>query len=89
VSDRRIPAEPSQNGESEDDTQYLLKSSVMKSRLLAAIERNEGLSVEEAIAQLSAQFGGLPIDWSDSWSEEDLADFTAASISRFEEEFGD
>ena len=29
---------------------------------------------------------GRTIDWSDSWSEEDLADATTASLRRFEEQ---
>jgi hypothetical protein len=30
--------------------------------------------------------GGRAVDWSDSWSDEDLADLTAASLRRLEEE---
>ena len=34
--------------------------------------------------QLAGLADGRPIDWSDSWSEEDMHDATAASIRRFE-----
>ena len=37
---------------SERETAYLLKSNAMKSRLLEAKDRNEGLSVEDARAKL-------------------------------------
>jgi hypothetical protein len=29
---------------------------------------------------------GKAIDWSDAWSDEDLEDFTRASLQRFEDE---
>jgi len=31
----------------------------------------------------------VPIDYSDAWTDEDLADFTAASVCRIEEEAAD
>ena len=38
--------------ESERETAYLLKSGTMKTRLLAAIERQEGTSFEAAVEKL-------------------------------------
>ena len=38
--------------ESESETAYLLKSETMKSRLLAAKERQQGISLEEAREKL-------------------------------------
>jgi hypothetical protein len=35
-------------------------------------------------ARLSELAEGKPIDWSDSWSEEDLRDARAASLQNFE-----
>ena len=40
-----------------------------------------------ALAQrLAALAPGAPIDWSDSWSDSDLQDFTASSLRRLETE---
>jgi hypothetical protein len=36
--------------------------------------------------QLADLADGRVIDWSDSWSDEDLADATWASVQRFEEQ---
>lgn len=36
--------------------------------------------------QLSELGAGSPIQWSDSWSDEDLADATASALHRFERE---
>jgi hypothetical protein len=36
--------------------------------------------------QLTDLAGGRAIDWSDSWSDEDLADATAAAVHRLEEQ---
>jgi PHD/YefM family antitoxin component YafN of YafNO toxin-antitoxin module len=38
--------------ESERETAYLLKSPVMKTRLLEAMQRHENISLEDALAQL-------------------------------------
>ena len=38
--------------ESERETAYLLKSPVMKTRLLDAMQRHENISLEDALAQL-------------------------------------
>ena len=38
------------------------------------------------LAELAA---GRPIDWSDSWTEEDTHDATAASLRRFDESEAD
>lgn len=37
---------------SERETAYLLKSDTMRQRLLAALERESGLSLEDAVAKL-------------------------------------
>ncbi len=36
--------------------------------------------------QLNDLAGGRAIDWSDSWSDEDLADATVAAVRRFEDQ---
>jgi hypothetical protein len=36
--------------------------------------------------RLAALHPNTKIDWSDSWSDEDLKEFTAASVRRFEAE---
>jgi hypothetical protein len=38
------------------------------------------------VERLAALNPSTKIDWSDSWSDEDLREFTAASIRRFEAE---
>jgi hypothetical protein len=38
------------------------------------------------VQRLAALAPNTRIDWSDSWSEEDLRDFTAHSLKRFEAE---
>ncbi|MCX6633023.1 MAG: hypothetical protein NTW28_35965 [Candidatus Solibacter sp.] len=35
--------------------------------------------------QLADLAGGRPIEWSDSWSDEDLAEATADAVRRFED----
>jgi hypothetical protein len=34
--------------------------------------------------QLEELAGGRPVDWSDSWSDDDLRDATVASLERFD-----
>lgn len=50
-------------------------------------ERETAKIVTWAI-HLSDLAQGREVEWSDSWSDEDLADATAASIRRFEEREG-
>ena len=52
-------------------------------RALPPEETTKLLSWATHVAQLSK---GKEIEWSDSWSEEDLADATAYSLRRFDEE---
>ena len=47
-----VPIELWREIEAEQETAYLLKSSVMKTRLLEAKNRQEGISLEDARAQL-------------------------------------
>jgi hypothetical protein len=47
-----VPIELWRQIESERETAYLLKSETMKSRLLAAKERQQGISLEEAREKL-------------------------------------
>jgi len=47
-----VPIEVWREIESETETAYLLKSAAMKQRLLNARDRNEGISIEDARAQL-------------------------------------
>ena len=57
--------------------------------LLEAFRRLPPEAADElsALAQRLATLSpGTKIDWSDSWSDADLRDFTAASLKRFEDE---
>jgi hypothetical protein len=47
-----VPIELWREIESERETAYLLKSDAMKNRLLAAMNRKSGISLEDARAQL-------------------------------------
>ena len=47
-----VPIEIWEEIESEKETAYLLRSEAMKKRLLAAKERIEGISLEDACAKL-------------------------------------
>jgi len=46
----------------------------------------EAKKVLDWALQLADLGGQRSIEWSDSWSEEDLADATAASMRRFDEQ---
>jgi len=54
-------------------------------RLLPAEEAGKVLIWAQQLADLG---GGRPVDWSDSWSDDDLRDATIASLERFEEQEG-
>ena len=55
--------------------------------LLAAFRRlppNAAVELSHLIERLAALAPDRKIDWSDSWSDEDLKEFRAASLRRFE-----
>jgi len=57
--------------------------------LLQAFRRLPPGAAEELAAlaeRLAALCPNAKIDWSDSWSDEDLREFTTASVRRFEAE---
>jgi hypothetical protein len=66
-----------------------MQLSLQETTLLDAFRRlppdaaNELAALAQRLAALSPN---SRIDWSDSWSEEDLRDFTAHSLKRFEVE---
>jgi len=47
-----VPIELWREIESERETAYLLKSGTMKTRLLAALQRQDGISLEAAVEKL-------------------------------------
>ena len=47
-----VPIELWREIESERETNYLLKSETMKSRLMAAKQRQDGINFEDAVAKL-------------------------------------
>ena len=51
---------------------------------LRALPPETADSVIRWATQLSDLAKGGPVDWSDSWTEEDLADLQKASIANFE-----
>lgn len=48
------------------------------------LPRDAATELSALINRLAALAPDRPIDWSDSWSDEDLKEFRAASISRLE-----
>jgi hypothetical protein len=50
-------------------------------RALPPVEAEKVLGWARQLADLA---GGRPIDWSDGWSDEDLADATADAVRRLE-----
>lgn len=66
-----------------------MQLSAQETTLLDAFRRlppdaaNELAALVQRLAALSPN---MRIDWSDSWSEEDLRDFSAHSLKRFERE---
>jgi hypothetical protein len=69
------PMEPSRNAR---------EASLLQAfRLLPPDAAAELTALAERLAALRA---GIKIDWSDSWSDEDLKDFTVASTRRLEAE---
>jgi hypothetical protein len=66
-----------------------MQLSAQETNLLDAFRRLPPDAAEELAAlvqRLAALSPNSRIDWSDSWSEEDLRDFTAHSLKRFEAE---
>ncbi|HTC31777.1 MAG TPA: hypothetical protein VK724_00320 [Bryobacteraceae bacterium] len=55
-------------------------------RVVRALPPDEAGKVLDWAGQLADLAGGRPIEWSDSWSDEDLAEATAAALRRFEEQ---
>ena len=51
-------------------------------RALPPVEAGKVLNWARQLADLA---GGRTIEWSDSWSDEDLAEATAAAVQRFED----
>jgi hypothetical protein len=55
-------------------------------KVVRALPSEEAQRVLTWASQLAHLAHGREIDWSDSWSDEDIAEATAASIRRFEEQ---
>jgi hypothetical protein len=62
--------------------------SVQETVLLEDFRRLPPNAAEEFSALVRRLAESGRIDWSDSWSDEDLREFTARSVRRFEEEEG-
>ena len=54
--------------------------------VVRALPQEEARKVLDWARQLADLGSERQIEWSDSWSQEDLADVTAASIRRFDEQ---
>jgi hypothetical protein len=55
-------------------------------QVIRALPPQEASKVLDWARQLSNLADGRPIEWSDSWSDEDIADATAASLRNLEDE---
>ena len=54
--------------------------------VVRALPPAEAGKVLDWARQLADLAGGRPIQWSDSWNDEDLADATAAAVGRFDDQ---
>jgi hypothetical protein len=54
--------------------------------VVRALPPEEAGKVLDWARQLADLAGGRPVQWSDSWNDEDLADATAAAVGRFEDQ---
>jgi hypothetical protein len=54
--------------------------------MIRALPPAEAGKVLDWARQLFDLAGGHPVQWSDSWSDEDLADATAAAVRRFDDQ---
>jgi hypothetical protein len=54
--------------------------------VVRALPPDEAGKVLNWARQLADLAGGRTIEWSDSWTDEDLAEATAASVRRFEDQ---
>jgi hypothetical protein len=54
--------------------------------LVRALPPEEAGKVLNWARQLADIAGGRTIEWSDSWTDEDLAEATAAAVKRFEDQ---
>jgi hypothetical protein len=54
--------------------------------VVRALPPEEAGKVLNWARQLGDLADGRPIEWSDSWTDEDLADATSAAVQRFEDQ---
>jgi hypothetical protein len=54
--------------------------------VVRALPPDEAGKVLDWACQLADLAGGRAVQWSDSWTDEDLAEATAASLRRFEDQ---
>ena len=54
--------------------------------VVRALPPDEAGKVLNWARQLADLADGRPVDWSDSWTDDDLADATTAALRRFDEE---
>jgi hypothetical protein len=54
--------------------------------VIRTLPPNEAGKVFDWARQLTDLAGGRPVEWSDSWTDQDLAEATAASVRRFEDQ---
>jgi hypothetical protein len=55
-------------------------------KVLRMLPPDEATKVLVWVQQLADIGGGRRVEWSDSWSDDDLRDATVASIERFEQQ---
>lgn len=55
-------------------------------KVVRALPPTEAGRVLDWARQLESLANGSKIDWSDSWTEEDLADATSAALQRFDDQ---
>lgn len=55
-------------------------------KVVRMLPPGEAKKVLDWAKQLADLGGGRPVEWSDSWSDDDLREATAASLKRFEQQ---
>ncbi len=55
-------------------------------KVVRMLPPGEAKKVLDWAQQLTDLGGGRPVEWSDSWSDDDLREATAASLKRFEQQ---
>ena len=80
-------AKPAANQSYTDEQEVCMEISRIEEALLESFRSlppAAAIELSELARRLATRAPGTPIDWSDSWSDADLEEFTAAALRRLE-----